>query len=39
MYTGVVPLVGTWIEMISIVSYIGVHVVPLVGTWIEIPFD
>ena len=33
----VVPLVGTWIEILKLYNpYPGVSVVPLVGTWIEI---
>ena len=34
---GVVPLVGTWIEIIyKTPTFTGGTVVPLVGTWIEI---
>ena len=33
----VVPLVGTWIEILTVKgSQLGFNVVPLVGTWIEI---
>ena len=34
----VVPLVGTWIEIVCMIDqHLQVDVVPLVGTWIEIP--
>ena len=32
----VVPLVGTWIEILTHAGYEPRKVVPLVGTWIEI---
>ena len=34
----VVPLVGTWIEILFVSPFAYLYaVVPLVGTWIEIP--
>ena len=36
----VVPLVGTWIEILILYLYeLSAFVVPLVGTWIEICLD